>query len=309
MKLLNGDCLELMKDVPDGCIDMVLCDLPYGTMRGADLDGWDEKSTEWDNRLNDEDLFRQYERVLRKNGIAILFSQEPYTSKLRYEPKTNLEFCYPLIWKKDHFANPLVSHNAPVSYFEDLSVFHKRHDSQLLNPLREYFQKILDYIGVASGKEINKILGHRKAEHCFYVNTSQFSLCTEQTYIELINSFGIDKMQGFKTFSECKLLNNKFNEDFAIVFNIPNGKKFVGNILDFKKESKRFHPTQKPVSLLEYLIKIYTNEGDTVLDNCMGSGSTGLACVNTGRNFIGMELSEQYFEIAKQRIEGAVNLG
>lgn len=158
MKLLNGDCLELMKDVPDGCIDMVLCDLPYGTMRGADLDGWDEKSTEWDNRLNDEDLFRQYERVLRKNGIAILFSQEPYTSKLRYEPKTNLEFCYPLIWKKDHFANPLVSHNAPVSYFEDLSVFHKRHDSQLLNPLREYFQKILDYIGVANGKEINKIL-------------------------------------------------------------------------------------------------------------------------------------------------------
>ncbi len=309
MKLLNGDCLELMKDVPDGCIDMVLCDLPYGTMRGADLDGWDEKSTEWDNRLNDEDLFRQYERVLRKNGIAILFSQEPYTSKLRYEPKTNLEFCYPLIWKKDHFANPLVSHNAPVSYFEDLSVFHKRHDSQLLNPLREYFQKILDYIGVASGKEINKILGHRKAEHCFYVNTSQFSLCTEQTYIELINSFGIDKMQGFKTFSECKLLNNKFNEDFARVFNIPSGKKFVGNILDFKKESKRFHPTQKPVSLLEYLIKIYTNEGDTVLDNCMGSGSTGLACVNTGRNFIGMELSEQYFEIAKQRIEGAVNLG
>jgi len=171
------------------------------------------------------------------------------------------------------------------------------------------FQKILDYIGVASGKEINKILGHRKAEHCFYVNTSQFSLCTEQTYIELINSFGIDKMQGFKTFSECKLLNNKFNEDFARVFNIPSGKKFVGNILDFKKESKRFHPTQKPVSLLEYLIKIYTNEGDTVLDNCMGSGSTGLACVNTGRNFIGMELSEQYFEIAKQRIEGAVNLG
>lgn len=116
-------------------------------------------------------------------------------------------------------------------------------------------------------------------------------------------------MQGFKTFSECKLLNNKFNEDFARVFNIPNGKKFVGNILDFKKESKRFHPTQKPVSLLEYLIKIYTNEGDTVLDNCMGSGSTGLACVNTGRNFIGMELSEQYFEIAKQRIEEAVNLG
>lgn len=305
IQLYQGDCLELMKQIPDGSIDMVLCDLPYGTMKGADLDGWSEQTTEWDNRLDDTILFFEYERVLRKNGIAVLFSQEPYTSKLRYEPKTNLEFCYPLIWKKDHFANPLASHNAPVSYFEDLSVFHKRHDSQLLNPLREYFQKILDYIGVASGKEINKILGHRKAEHCFYIYTSQFSLCTEETYKELIKVFEIDKMQDFKTFSECKLLENKFNKDFARVFNIPNGKKFVGNILSFKKESKRFHPTQKPVSLLECLIKMYTNEGDSVLDNCMGSGSTGIACINTNRNFIGIELGENYFQIAKERIEKA----
>lgn len=304
--LKQGDCLELMKDIPSGCIDMILCDLPYGTMKGAELDGWDKKSTEWDERLNDEILFSEYERVLRKNGIAILFSQEPYTSQLRFKPKTNLGFCYPLIWKKDHFANALIAKKAPVSYFEDLSVFYKRHDSQLLNPLRDYFLKILDFIGLSSCKEINQILGHRKAEHCFYVDTSQFSLCTEDTYNELIKVFNIEKMHGFKTFEECKEIENGFKERYKKTFNIPKERKFIGNVLEFKKDYQGLHPTQKPVALLEYLIDVYTNEGDTVLDNCMGSGSTGVACVHTGRNFIGMELEEKYFKIAEKRIDEAM---
>lgn len=124
--LIHDDCLESMKKIPDGSIDMILCDPPYGIMKGAGLDGWDNQSTSWDDRLNTQILFTEYERILRENGIAILFSQEPYTSELRKQKHPNFEFAYPLIWKKDHFANALIAKKAPVSYFEDLSVFYKK---------------------------------------------------------------------------------------------------------------------------------------------------------------------------------------
>ena len=297
-----GDCLELMKDIPDGSIDMILCDLPYGTIKGIMLKGWDKKTTEWDEKLNTELLFIQYERVLRRNGAIILFSQEPYTMELRSHKATNIDFSYSMIWKKDHFASPLSVNKAPVSYFEDLSVFHKIHDSQCLHPLRQYFNKILQFSGFSSVKEINKYLGHRRAEHCFYIDTMQFSLCTERTYQELIDRFHINKMEGFKTFAECEEIDRKFKRKF----NLPEGQKFIGNVLEFKKD-RGFHSTQKPVALLEYLVKTYTNEGDTVLDNCMGSGTTGVACMNLNRKFIGIEKEEKYFNIAKERIEGVIN--
>ena len=301
IELYNADCLEKMKDIPDGSIDMILCDLPYGTIKGMLLDGWKEKSTYWDDRLNTEKLFFQYERILRASGVAILFSQEPYTSHLRTFQQTNLKFSYPLIWKKDHFANALGCTKSPVSYFEDLSVFHKKYDRQNLNPLRKYFADIMDFCKVSSLKEINQILGHCRAEHSFRVDTMQFSLCTERTYQELIDKLYIDKMENFKTYDECKEINKKFK--FTRVFNLPKGMKYFANVLEFKKDYQGLHPTQKPVALLEHLIKTYTNEGDIVLDNCMGSGSTGVACLNTNRNFIGIELDKKYFEIAKDRLK------
>jgi site-specific DNA-methyltransferase (adenine-specific) len=150
---------------------------------------------------------------------------------------------------------------------------------------------------------VNKELGHRRAEHTFYIDTMQFSLCTKNTYQELIDRFGIDRMEGFKTFAECEEIDRTFKRTFKRTFNLPSDSKFIGNVLEFKKDYQGFHPTQKPVALLEYLVKIYTNEGDLVLDNCMGSGSTGVAAKRTRRNFIGIELSEEYFEIAKKRIE------
>lgn len=300
--LKQGDCLDLMKQIPDGSIDMILCDLPYGTMNGAGLDGWKKQKTEWDVRLDTKVLFDQYERILRESGIAVLFSKEPYTSELRCQNVTNFEFAYPLVWKKDHFANALIAKKAPVSYFEDLSVFYKKYDRQLLNPLRQYFYRVLQFIGFSSCKEVNKQLGHRKAEHCFYIDTTQFALCTEKTYQDLIDKFHINMMEGFKTFDECKKVAERYNR----TFNLPEGQKFVGNVLEFKKDYQGLHPTQKPVSLLEHLVKTYTKEGDLVLDNCMGSGSTGVACINTGRRFIGMELDPGYFEIAQKRIEEAV---
>ena len=295
----QGDCLELMKEIPDGSVDMILADLPYGTMKGAKLDGWVSRSTEWDEVIDTGRLFLEYERVLRMNGVAILFSQEPYTSHLRTFRSDNLLFLYPMIWKKDHFANALIAKKAPVSYFEDINVFSKKYDKQNLHPLREYFKKILEFVGVGSS-DINSVLGHRRAEHCFYIESSQFGLCTEKTYQELISKFDIDKMDGFKDFPELK----KIDRTFKRTFNLQNGKKYNSNVLEFKKDYEGLHPTQKPVALLEYLIKTYTNEGDLVLDNCIGSGSTGVACQNANRNFIGFELDEEYFNIAKERLEG-----
>ena len=302
MTLLHGDCLELMKGIPDGSIDMILCDLPYGTIKGMQIDGYKirgECATSWDERIDTAKLFAEYERIIRMNGVAILFSQEPYTSHLRTFKSKNFNFSYPLIWKKDHFANAMVSKKAPVSFFEDLSVFHKIYDWELLHPLRGYAASVLAHIGKHKKDIINEI--GQKADHFFRVDSMQFSLCTEKTYQEMIDKFNIDKMEGFKTFAECKEIDSTFKR----TFNLPAKSKFVGNVLEFKKDYQGFHPTQKPVLLLEALVKTYTNEGDVVLDNCMGSGSTGVACVNTGRKFIGMELDKQYFDIACSRITEA----
>ena len=297
IKLYKGDCLEVMKDIPDGSIDLILCDLPYGTMKGASLDGWENQTTYWDNMIDTERLFCEYERILRMNGVVILFSQEPYTSHLRTFKSENMKFCYPLIWKKDHFANALLAKKAPVSYFEDLNVFSKKYDKQGLHPLREYFSRVIQYIGKTK-KEIVEMIG-QKADHCFRLNSSQYSLCTKKTYQELVDKFNIDKMNGFKPFEELE----KIDKNFKRTFNLQNGKKYMSNVLEYKKDYQGLHPTQKPVALLEYLIKTYTNEDETVLDNCMGSGSTGVACKHTNRNFIGIELDDNYFEIAKKRIE------
>lgn len=298
MKLINGDCLEEMKKIKSGSVDLILCDLPYGTMKDANLDGWVNKTTEWDEIIDTEKLFSEYERILRMNGVAVLFSQEPYTSHLRTFKSKNFNFVYPMIWKKDHFANALLSKKAPVSYFEDLNVFVKKYDKQHLHPLREYFSEVMNFIGASSCKDVNSMLSHRRAEHCFYIDSSQFGLCTERTYQELIDKLHIDMMVEFKTFEELKKIDAKYQR----TFNLPESKKFIGNVLEFKKDYQGLHPTQKPIALLEYLIRTYTNEYETVLDNCMGSGSTGVACVNTNRDFIGIELNKPYFDIATKRI-------
>lgn len=297
-KIYNEDCLEGMKKIPDGSVDMILCDLPYGTMKNAGLDGWVNQTTAWDEQLNIQELFKQYERVCRECANIILFSQEPYTSTLRSYNPINIEFAYPLIWKKDHFANALISKKAPVSYFEDLNVFYKKYDIQNLNPLRKYFGVLMKWLNFNSCRDVNKALGHRKAEHTFYIDSTQFKLCTKQTYEEMIDRFKIKEWDGFKTFTELQTINEKYQK----VFNLPEGKKFIGNVLEFKKDYQGLHPTQKPVALLEFLINTYSNENELILDNCMGSGSTAIACINTNRNFIGFELEENYYNIAQHRI-------
>jgi site-specific DNA-methyltransferase (adenine-specific) len=176
--------------------------------------------------------------------------------------------------------------------------------------LRLYFEKVLEYIDL-NIRQINQKLGHRKSEHSFYITSTQFKLCTKEVYKELITVFNIDKMNGFENWIDLKkinehqktLISKKLDQLYPSIFNLPKGAKYKSNILEYSKDYDGYHPTQKPVKLLEDLIKTYSNEGDKVLDFTMGSGSTGVGCLNLNRDFIGIEKDPKYFEIAKERLE------
>ena len=298
-KIYNCDCLEGMKHIPDGSIDAIICDLPYGTMKGiVNAPGWGNCSCEWDEIIPTDQLFEQYERVLRMNGVAVLFSQEPYTSHLRTFNAPNMEFLYPMIWKKNSAGNALMSKVAPASVFEDINVFAKKYDTNGIHPLREYFAKVMEYIGKTKRDIINEI--GQRADHVFRGDSTQFTLCTEETYNALIERYGIDKMQGFLEYRSLTNCDIKFRR----TFNLPKGKAQLQNVLEFDKDPREaMHPTQKPLALIQRLVLTYSNEGDTILDNCMGSGTTAVACIKEKRHFIGFELNKQYFDKACQRID------
>ena len=294
---MQGDCLIESEKIKSGSVDLILTDLPYGNMKGAQLDGWRGLKTDWDNVIDPTEVHNLANRVLRMNGKMILFSQEPYTTELIKNAISNLPFSYRMIWEKDHFANSLLAKKAPVSFYEDVLVFSKTHDHEALHPLRQYFVMVMDYIGLTKKGIIDRI--GQKADHTFRTDSTQFSLCTEATYSELIQVFGIDKMEGFRPYSELETINGRY----LSTFNLWEGNKYKSNILKYKKDYDGYHPTQKPVALLEDLIKTFSNEGDLVVDLTMGSGSTGVACVNTNRNFIGIELDEEYYDVATNRIK------
>ena len=244
-KLLHGDCLELMKDIPDGSIDMILCDLPYGTT-----------ACKWDSVIPIEPLWKQYKRVLKDNGAIVLTAIEPFASMLRANDLKG--YKHEWIWNKEIAGNFIQAKNHPLRVHENVLVFS--------NGKVNYYPIMTD----ADPKNVRP-LGVKKQKTDFMGKVSAGE------------------------FKAAKNYNSK--------------KRYPKTILTYNARAKecnnvnRVHPTQKPVALFEYLIKTYTNEGETVLDNCMGSGSTGVACVNTNRNFIGIELDDKYFEIAKERIE------
>ena len=314
INLLHGDCLERMKEIPAGSVDLILTDLPYGTMKGANLDGWKGLATDWDVVIDTDNIMEAANRLLRKNGKMVLFGNQPFTTELISKALPNLPHNYNMYWDKCHFANCLVAKKAPVSYVEDIMVFskmHQKHDFEGLHPLREYFKSLINFAGITKKELISKI--GQKADHCFRVNSAQFSLCTEATYSELISIFGIDKMEGFKLFPELEKINSEYRDDLLkqmteqhpSTFNLWQGNKYKSNILKYKKDCTGHHPTQKPIALLEDLIKTFSNEGDLILDMTMGSGSTMVACQNTGRSGIGIELDADYFAIAERRINEA----
>ena len=305
-ELWQGDCLELMKKIPDGSVDLVLTDPPYGTLGKNPPSKWKnkEKIASWDAEIIDtEKMFLEISRVLRQNGKAILFSQEPYTSKLITSAIPSLPFSYRAIWYKNTAGNILGAKSFMVGRYEDICIFTKPHDAECTNELRDYFKRVLEFIGAKSCKEINAKLGHRKAEHCFYVTgkgkgSTQFSLCTENTYNEVVSVFGIDKMNGFLPYSELARLNEKYTS----TFNLWQGGKSKSNVLEYAKDNDGYHPTQKPVKLLEDLIQTYSNEGNTVLDFTAGSMSTVIASLNTKRNCIAIEKDGNYFDIGCKRV-------
>lgn len=231
------DCLEGMKSIPDKSVDMILCDLPYGTT-----------ACKWDTIIPFEPLWEQYKRVIKGNGAIVLFCSEPFTSQL---VQSNLrDFKYKWVWQKEQGVNPLLAKKQPLNDIEEICVFCRT--QCLYNP---QFSPGAPY----------RVTRDRKSRTC-EVNGHEFRETTTEN----------------------------------------DGKRYPKRVLQFNRETG-LHPTQKPVALLEYLIKTYTNPGEVVLDNCMGSGTTAVACIRTGRNYIGFELDEKYHAIAEQRVADEID--
>ena len=323
VKLYKGDCLVESDKIEDGSVDLILTDLPYGTT-----------ACSWDEIIPFEEMWKVFYRVLRPNGFIVLTASQPFTTKLIASNIDN--FSHQWIWKKEQGSNPLLANKMPMKNFEDILVFgneYKKYDLDNKHPQREYFKKVLNFIGLKKKDVVRRIGG--KADHCFRTSSTQYGLCTEKTYNELINIFNIDKMNGFVNWSELNIENKEFikkefegknprvyNPQMTVGKEYTSGSGFIEH-LGFNKEggtvsSQRYptsviefntdkrnnqHPTQKPVALMEYLIKTYSHEGMTVFDATMGSGSTGVACKNTNRKFIGIEQDDKYFNIAENRIK------
>ena len=242
IELIQGDSLEKMRDIPDGSIDMILCDLPYGTTR-----------CKWDVVIPFEPLWKEYKRIIKDNRAIVLFGSEPFSSYLRMSNIKN--YKYDWYWNKNHGANFAQANKRPLNVIEVVSVFYQKppcYNSQKINNPK--------------GEEQRHRYNPSKQKEVF---VGQVAMANEYS-------------KKGKNYEPDKLL--------------------ARSIITFSREHKPIHPTQKPVALCEYLTKTYTNENETVLDNCMGSGTIGVACKNLNRNFIGIELDSEYFKIAEKRI-------
>ena len=248
VKLINGDCLDIMKKIEDKSIDMILCDLPYGT-----------SASSWDKILPMNTLWKEYKRIIKPNRAIVLFAQQPFTSLLI---SSNLDmYKYNWIWEKDNGTNFMNAHYCPLKITEDICVF-----------------------GTGATSFV------KSGENLIY--NPQFSIGTPYKITsgkQKENSAVVRAGKGRR-------------EDVGGYTTENDGKRYPKNLIKFNRDKDKLHPTQKPLALLEYLIHTYTNKYETVLDNCMGSGSTGIAAINTNRSFIGVELDSTYFDIAEKRI-------
>lgn len=228
-----GDCLELMKEIPDKSIDMILCDLPYETTRNK-----------WDSIIPFDLLWNEYERVVKNNSAIVLFSQMPFTARLVC---SNLKlFRYEWIWEKDSVTGFLNAKKMPLKIHENICVFYK--SPPQYNP---------------------------------------------------------QMRKGFKPYTQTSGNRSKNYGEYVGVTTVNKGDRYPIDLIKFTRDKNKVHPTQKPIALLEYLIRTYTNKGDVVLDNCVGSGSTCVAAVNTNRHYIGFEIERDYFDVACKRLDEA----
>ncbi len=239
LELRKGDCLELMKDIEDKSIDMILCDLPYGTT-----------ACKWDTIIPFDKLWKQYQRIIKDNGAIVLTASQPFTSNLIM---SNMKmFRYNCIWEKTVASNFMLSKKQPLKLYEDVVVFYKK--QPIYNPQMREGKPYIDNRRHLTGKQKRTVAMHD----------------TITIKSPIINT----------------------------------GTRYPSMIIKINNESnkKTLHPTQKPLALFEYLIKTYTNEDDLVLDNCAGSGTSGVACQNLNRNCIMIEKEEEYCNIIKQRL-------
>lgn len=245
-KVYNEDCLIGMKQIDDKSIDLILCDLPYGT-----------SASSWDKQLPMDLLWEEYKRIIKPNRAIVLFSQQPFTSLLI---TSNIEMWkYNWIWEKDNGTNFMNSHHQPLKITEDICVFGVGATSYVKSG--EY---LIYNPQFAEGKPYSIVSGKQKENSAIVRNKRE-------------------EYSGFKT-------ENK-------------GVRFPKNLIKFIRDKDKLHPTQKPVELVEYLISTYSNEGDLVLDNCMGSGTTAIAAINTKRKYLGFEKDPEYFKIIEERID------
>ena len=304
VKLINGDCIdEMQKLIDDGVkVDLILTDPPYGTVKGLTLNGWESESTEWDTALPTKEMFDCCYELLDDNRNLLLFCDGAYSFELYHNQYvTKLPYLYKYYWLKQNFANQMGCNVAPVNYIEEIFCFKKINSNTENQELREYAKRLWEYINLPRA-EIDRMMGDFRVNHFFRFNGNQFSIPSRRAYEDLTKLYDLTKYEYYKSYDELlSLKENKTN-----FFKLRKGDKFKSNVLKYDKiYHGSLHPTQKPVELLEDLIKTYTNKGDTVLDFTMGSGSTGVACLNTNRNFIGIELYKDYYNIAKQRINEA----
>ena len=236
-KIYNEDCLVGMNDIPDKSIDMILCDLPYGTTKNK-----------WDSIIDLDELWNHYNRIIKDNGAIVLTAQTPFDKVLGV---SNLKMLkYEWIWEKTSATGHLNAKKMPMKAHENILVFYKKPPTY--NP--------------------QKTTGHERK-----VSTAKHKRNSKNS--------------------------SNYGESSATTYDSTERYPRSVQLFSTDKQKSSLHPTQKPVALFEYLIKTYSNEGETVLDNCMGSGTTAVACMNTNRNYIGFELEEKYYNIAKQRIE------
>ena len=247
-EILLGDCLELMKDIPNGSIDMILCDLPYGTT-----------ACKWDAIIPFDKLWEQYERIIKTNGAMVLFGGEPFSSALRMSNIKN--YKYEWYWKKNLPSGFQLVNKQPQRCIENILIFYQKQCTYN----KQLRKTIIDYRSVIHGNIDN------------YDKTSEHNLGNY--------------------FNNGKRRERKETKDLMVN---------PVNYLEIKCVPRRvgyLHPTQKPVELFEYLIKTYSNEGELILDNCAGSGTTAIACLNTNRQFIVMEKEQKYYDIILKRVD------
>jgi DNA modification methylase len=299
-----GDCLEQHENIKSGSVDLILTDLPYGNMntdggRKLGINGWDFV-------IEPKQVYEIANRILRKNGKMVLFCQEPYTTQLINQAIPNIPFNYRAIWEKDNFAVALGAYKNMVGFYEDILIFSKNECYEAKHPLRtvmiKYVERtnkefIIDLM-LKEGRYTSELSARVHASYKFGFNDGmRFDLMDEKLY-----NYFATKIKFDETYTELKAIDEQFKNKFASTFNLWEGNKYKSNILKYKKDYNGYHPTQKPVLLLEDLIRTFSNENNLVVDLTMGSGSTGVACKNTNRSFIGIEKDEAYFKIAEQRI-------